>query len=415
MELVIEGISHNGEGVARYKGKVIFIPRAIPGETVKVDIVEEKKKYSRAVLRKVIKPSPDRTQAKCPYYNRCGGCSYQHISYKQQLLLKKDITREAVNRIGKIEAMVLDTIGMQEPWNYRNKVLWHLNDRPDGKKMGFYHYRSKQLIEIDHCPLLLSTLNQRSVLIKEMLQGIHLEENSAVMLRQSKDSHQVILEFINCFADNKIVNKLSQEIDTIYEKRHGKTRLLAGKGVIKEKAGKCYFIVGADDFFQINPTQSELMIHVVTEYLKITKQNKVLDAYCGTGMFALNVADKVLSVLGIDANASAIKNARKNAELNGIKNCQFISGLCESILPNLKNNFDRVIIDPPRAGLKPEVINALIGNSAELMVYVSCNPATLSRDLKQFILNKYKVLTVQPIDVFPQTGHIENIVTLQRV
>jgi 23S rRNA (uracil1939-C5)-methyltransferase len=415
MELVIEGISHNGEGVARNEGKVIFVPYAIPGEIVLADIIEEKKKYSRALLRKIIKNSPYRTEPKCPYYYQCGGCSYQHVSYEQQLVFKKNITEETVKRIGGITVKVLDTIGMQEPWNYRNKVNWHIYESNEGIKMGFYRNQSRQLIQINNCPLLLPKLNKLSVLIKENLPDINLQEDSSIMLRQSYDSNQVILEFINCYSDKKTEKKLTEEIDTIYEKRNGKIKLLAGEGLIKEKAGNCYFLLGAEDFFQINPRQYNSMIDTVLNYLNINKQDKVLDGYCGAGMFALNVAEKVLSVFGIDSSISAIRNARKNAELNSITNCQFAAGFCESVLSGIKEHFDRVIIDPPRTGLKPEVISSIVDTSPERIVYVSCNPATLARDFKQFTLNQYQVLAIQPIDMFPQTSHIECVVLISKV
>jgi len=414
MELTIEGISHNGEGVSRNEGKVIFVPYAMPGEIVQADILEEKKNYSRATLREIIKSSNQRTQPNCPYYYQCGGCSYQHINYKQQLLYKKEITQESLNRIGKIEASALDTIGMQKPWNYRNKVVWHIDESPDGKKMGFYRYQSKELIAIDSCPLLLPKLNRISNLIKEILPEIHLEEDSSIMLRQSNYSDQIILEFLNCYTNREIVKKLSHEVDVIYEKRQGKTNLITELGLIKEKAGKCYFLLGVDDFFQVNAKQSEIMIDIITRYLNSDKQSRVLDAYCGVGMFALNIAENVMSVFGIDINSLAIKNAIKNAELNGITNCQFISGFCESVLLQKKYSFDQVIIDPPRTGLKPKVVSSLIDASPQTIIYVSCNPATLARDLKQFVLNGYKVFAVQPIDMFPQTSHIENVVVLQK-
>ncbi|MDD3640783.1 MAG: 23S rRNA (uracil(1939)-C(5))-methyltransferase RlmD [Atribacterota bacterium] len=414
MELTIEGISHNGEGVARNEGKVVFVPYAIPGEIVLVDIVEEKKKYSRAVLKNIIKNSPYRVEPKCPYYYQCGGCSYQHVSYEKQLVFKKNITEEAVKRIGGVPVKVLETIGIEEPWNYRNKVVWHINKNSEDIKMGFYRNQSSQLIQIDDCPLLLPKLNNLSALIRKNLTGINLQENSSIMLRQSYNSNQAILEFINCYSDKKTEKRLTEEIDTIYEKRNGKIKLLSGERLIREKAGKCYFLLGAEDFFQINPRQYDSMINTVINYLNINKQDKVLDAYCGSGMFALNVAGKASSIIGIDSSIPAIKNARRNVELNGITNCKFTIGYCENVLPNLKEAFDRVIIDPPRTGLKTKVIDSIINASPETIIYVSCNPGTLARDLKRFVLNGYKVFAVQPVDMFPQTSHIENIVALQQ-
>jgi len=414
MELLIESISHNGEGVARNEGKVIFVPHAIPGELVNAEIIEEKKKYSRGILREIIKKSPHRVEPKCPYYYQCGGCSYQHITYDEQLVLKQKIVKETISRIGGINPTIMSVVGMQEPWNYRNKVVWHISDSGYGKKIGFYRYRSRQLIDIENCPLLLPKVNKISLLIKEMLPGIYLEKDSSMMIRQSNNSKETMLEFIHCFPDKESLERLSQEVETIYENRYGKIKLLFGRKLIKEKAGKSLFSLGPDDFFQVNSDQSESMINTVTEYLNLSGHNKVLDAYCGAGMFALNIADNVVSVVAIDSNIWAIKNAQKNATLNDIENCQFISGPCEINLSNLQNSFDRVIVNPPRTGLKPQVINAIVNISPEIIVYVSCNPATLARDLKQFVNNNYKVAKIQPIDMFPQTSHIENIVLLQK-
>ena len=414
MNLLIESISHNGEGVARNEGKVVFIPYAIPGEIIKADIIEEKKKYSRGILRDIIKKSPHRVEARCSYFYQCGGCSYQHMSYSQQLALKRKIIEQILTRIGGVKPNIMRFIGMSNPWHYRNKVLWHICQGTDGKKMGFYSYQSKKLVEVDDCPILMPGLNVISLLVKEMLHGIQLGENSSVMIRQSKENKEVILEFINCSPNKGVLRKLYQEVEAIYENRHGKTRLLSGKEFIEEKAGKCLFYLGPNDFFQVNPEQTGFLIHTVSRFLDLSGNEKVLDSYCGAGMFSLNIADNAATVVGIDSNAMAIKHAKINSELNGLVNCQFIAGSCEKILPIIEDIFDRIIVDPPRTGLKKESIEGIIDLSPEIIVYVSCNPATLARDLKQFSGNGYNIECIQPIDLFPQTSHIENVVFLQK-
>ena len=414
MQLTIENISHNGEGVARNTGKVVFIPYAIPGEIVEIDIVEHKKNYSRGMLIEVIDESPDRITASCPHYYQCGGCSYQHINYGQQLLLKQKIVRETAKRIGDVKLPIMSVIGMKNPWHYRNKVIWHVSENKYGKKMGFYHYRSRKLVEISNCPLLMPGLNSVSFLIKEMLDGIKLTENSSIMVRQSNLNKEILVEFINCSPDKNVLRKLSREVQAVYEKRKGKTRLLCGRVMIKEKAGNCIFYLGADDFFQVNSVQTEYLLETVIKKFKLSGYEKILDAYCGVGMFSLNIASSVSSVTGIDLDVMAIKHAKINTELNKIANCRFISGRCEKIIPEINTAFDGVLVDPPRTGLRQEVIGSLILFSPKTIIYVSCNTGTLARDLKQFVIGGYHVVNIQPIDMFPQTTHIENVVLLQR-
>ncbi len=274
MELFIENINHTGEGVARHAGKVVFVAYAIPGETVRVELTEEKKHYCRGIVKDIITESPYRVEAKCPHYYHCGGCSFQHIEYKEQLLLKQKIMEDILKRMAGVDSLIKPVIGMKEPWYYRNKVVWHLTQEGNSKKIGFYRFRSRQLVEIDHCPLLLPKLNKVSLLIKEMLSEVKVRNNSydsSIMVRQSNQQDGMMLIFTNCSVGEKLLRKLEGE---------------------------------------------------------------------------------------------------------------FISQL-SSILP-------------------------------EILGYVSCNPATLARDVKQFLANGYQLVEVQPIDMFPQTNNIENVVLLHK-
>ncbi|MGD9552303.1 MAG: 23S rRNA (uracil(1939)-C(5))-methyltransferase RlmD [Candidatus Caldatribacteriota bacterium] len=418
MELFIENINHTGEGVARHAGKVVFVAYAIPGETVRVELTEEKKHYCRGIVKDIITESPYRVEAKCPHYYHCGGCSFQHIEYKEQLLLKQKIMEDILKRMAGVDSLIKPVIGMKEPWYYRNKVVWHLTQEGNSKKIGFYRFRSRQLVEIDHCPLLLPKLNKVSLLIKEMLSEVKVMNNSnnsydsSVMIRQSNQQDGMMLIFNNCSVGEKLLRKLEGEVPSIYEQQEGKLKLLSGQKWIRQRAGQCLFYLGPHDFFQVNAEQNERLIDTIFHYLHLTGEEKVLDAYCGVGTFSLNVGRYSASVVGIDSNHLAIREAKRNALLNGLENCHFISGYCEEILPAIaiKEQFNRVIVDPPRAGLQEEVTSQLSSILPEILEYVSCNPATLSRDVKQFLANGYQLVEVQPIDMFPQTNNIENVV-----
>jgi 23S rRNA (uracil1939-C5)-methyltransferase len=418
MEVFIENISHTGEGIARHDGKVVFVAYAIPGEKVRVEIAEEKKHYSRGIVRDIITKSPDRVESKCPHYYRCGGCSFQHIEYKKQLLLKQKIIEDIFQHMAGVNPLIKPVIGMEEPWYYRNKVVWHLAPEGDSKKIGFYRFRSRQLVEIDYCPLLLPGLNKVSLLIKEMRSEVKVRDNSydsSVVIRQSNQPEQdgMMLILINCSVGEKLLRKLEEEVQSIYEQQEGKLKLLAGQKWIRQRAGQCIFYLGPPDFFQVNPAQNERLIDTIFHYLQLTGREKVLDAYCGVGTFSLNISRTSASVLGIDSNYLAIREAKRNALLNGLENCHFISGYAEKLLPTLMEQFNRVIVDPPRAGLQGEVIAQLSSILPEILVYVSCYPATLARDVKQFMTTGYQLVEVQPIDMFPQTNNIENVVLLK--
>ena len=224
-----------------------------------------------------------------------------------------------------------------------------------------------------------------------------------------------MIVFINCIPGKKLLKRLSDKTHSIYLQQRGSLKLLFGETGLTQKAGHFTFILGPHDFFQINPEQNEKLICLVSECLNLSGTEKVLDAYCGVGTFSLNIAGDAFQVTGIDSNLQAINNARNSTLLNNIKNCQFIAGSCEHVMINLKKRFNRIIVDPPRAGLKEAFIRSVLSVSPEIIVYISCNPSTLARDIKQFILNDYKLLDIQPLDMFPQTSSIENIVLLQKI
>ena len=414
MQLLIQDINHQGEGVARYHGKVIFIPFALPGEEVEAEIIKDRKKYAYAVLKRIINVSPDRIAPKCPYYFQCGGCSYQHVKYLVQVSYKKSTVKQNINRIGKIDVPVNNVIKMKNPWHYRNKVIWHLEKTAQGIKMGYYRKSSHQVINIQNCPLLKRKIIKISQCIRNLSQYIYFNKNASILVRQFSQNNCIMIHFRNCFVAKEAVKQLSRISNSIYITRDQRTELIHGTHVLTEKTDHLVYHMGPHDFFQINPQQTVVLLQCILSYFGHGQDEDILDAYSGVGVFSLNIAKQVNTVTGIEINAFAVKNARVNARLNGIENCTFLTGACEKVLPQLHQKYDRVIIDPPRSGLKKEVITAIDLAGSRTVVYVSCNPATLARDLAIFSSLGYQIEEVQPIDMFPQTRHIEVVTLLSK-
>ena len=416
MHCLITGINHKGEGVARLDGKVVFIPYALPGETVEVEIEQEKKHFARGKIQELLESSLDRENPRCPHYYACGGCAYQHVKYQRELELKRQVVVDNLKRIGGIDHPVYPVIGMDLPWCYRNKVTWHMGLNSAGKKvLGYYVAGSRDLLPIRDCLLIPQQLQAISSFFADNAGGLSGEQSASLMLRQSSYDKKTMVLFIECMPDKNLLKKLKGRIDSIYSYRHQQFKQLYGPAQMLEKAGNKLFYLSAASFFQVNPIMTEILLAKVKEYLNLQGREKVLDAYCGVGSIALNIAAQAAKVIGIEANEQAVEDARHNAELNHIDNCEFIAGLCEEVLKDRKYEFDAVVLDPPRAGLKKEVIQALIEAEPERIVYVSCNPSTLARDLKLLTADKYSVSQIQPLDMFPRTSHVECVVLITRV
>jgi len=416
LQCFIDGISHSGEGVARIDGKATFVPFTIPGETVEVKIIEEKKSFQRARLEKVIEASPDRNDPACRYYYDCGGCSYQHMQYSRQLELKRQVVKESLKRIGGIDFEVKPVLGMEEPWHYRNKVEWHTGSKTDQRTMGYYINYSRVLMGIDNCLLISQKMQKYSNYIQDHLDELNIPEGCEVILRQSSANQELMLIFVGTGSREidfaKMLNY--KEVASIYSVENGVAQLHYGDKDLPEKIFNLKYQVSPLAFFQVNHQQTEKMMDIIKEYAQIGTGDTILDAYCGTGSIALNLARSARIVVGVESFKSAIRDAKRNAFKNNITNCKFIKGACEQIVPDLEEKFDVVILDPPRTGCKPEVIEAVISKNPKRVIYVSCNPATLARDLKLFVKSGFKIAEVQPVDMFPQTSHVETIVRIYR-
>lgn len=410
MECTINGISYDGAGVARVNGRVVFVPFAIPGETVDIDIISEKKRYSIGRLINVLESSPDRVEPACPHYYECGGCSYQHINYSVQLKYKRQVVVDNITRIGKITAQVNDTMGMDQPWRYRNKVTWHIKNG----ELGYYAENTNELVPIKTCPLITEPLEEVSNVLAGQLSKMNNKSNGEVVIRQSSVNDDIMMVFRKLEITPSLLNLLKEYCSSIYNIEDNRFELLYGDHFLEEKINNLKFRLSPGSFFQVNHKQTLILIAKVLEYLDLKGNEDILDAYCGIGSISLPLAKACGHVTGVESFAAAIEDARLNARLNNLENCEFLSGPCEKILPRLNIEFDAVVLDPPRAGCKKEVISSITHTTPSRIVYVSCNPATLARDLAAFAEQGYVVREVQPVDMFPWTRHVECCVLLYR-
>jgi 23S rRNA (uracil1939-C5)-methyltransferase len=412
----IDGITHNGEGVARIEGKATFVPFAIPGETVEVEVTEEKKKFRRARLTEIKDSSEDRVTPLCPHYYECGGCAYQHVSYPKQLELKQRVVQESINRIGKIDLEVNPVLGMEDPWRYRNKVEWHV-DRINGQlKMGYYLNDSHKLIDITTCKIISVEMENLSLYIKSRLEELNLPDHSEIVIRQSSLNQKLMLVFRGLGTENVNIKSLLDypELNSIYSIDNDFYTLLHGETYLHEEINGLHYEISAISFFQVNSAQTSKLYELVKEYANAKRSHRVLDAYCGIGSMSLMLAKTARKVLGVESYAPAIKDAVNNKYKNNIFNCDFLTGPCEILIPQLIDEFDIVVLDPPRAGCTEDLIEAIAAISPKRIVYVSCNPATLARDLALFAKEGFDTVEIQPVDMFPQTSHVECVVRIYR-
>jgi len=411
MQVKIDGITHKGEGVGRIDGKATFIPLAIPGETVELEIVQERSKFKRGRLKQVLYPSPDRVEPECPHFPTCGGCHFQHVSYTRQLELKRQIVQDNLQRIAGITADVKPVMASSKPWNYRNKVTWHVQ----GGELGYYQEGSHELLPISTCHIISQPLQAISTELRNFLKQHPMAGSGEITVRYSDTTGDSML-VLSGFTDisDAWQNMKSLTANGVYIK-DGKTKVLWGSEYWQEKLGTMEFMVPAASFFQVNNSQAEQIIDCLTSELPLNKEMHFVDLYCGVGAITLNLSTRVKKVTGIEEFAPSIEYARLNTEQNGIENAVFYCGTCEIVFPELPEPMDVIVVDPPRAGCHPDVIKAIVQQEPEHLAYVSCNPGTLARDLGQLKESGYTPTLVQPIDMFPMTHHVECVVLITKL
>jgi 23S rRNA (uracil1939-C5)-methyltransferase len=415
VQVKIDSMAFKGYGVAHANGKVLFLPYSLTGDEAWAEVTEEKKNYSMGRLIEILRPSPWRVEPRCPYFGACGGCQWQHIEYSRHKELKKEILMEILKRLGGLkESPPITVAPSSDPYGYRIRVQL----KAKGGALGYYQERSHELVGIDHCPIAHPLVNQIIPLLQKLLPSFsHLqkveinvspeEERGVLFLHPmtiEQELENILNEFLRAYP---IVKGLS-----FGRKREGTfvgQPFLNVTIPLNRSDGKRYLRLqtSSGSFFQVNLKQNERLIQWVLKFSEGNKERRVLDLFAGIGNLTLPLAGLAKEVWGVEENRTAVKDARSNAERNGILNCHFIHGKVEDVLKRWKRwRPDLIVLDPPRTGCK-SIIDQVIGLKPERIVYVSCEPTTFARDLRLFSEKGYPLQGVTLIDMFPQTYHME--------
>ncbi|WP_338707754.1 23S rRNA (uracil(1939)-C(5))-methyltransferase RlmD [Paenibacillus amylolyticus] len=491
-ETVIDiiGMNHDGEGVGRANGYTLFVQGALPGETVRVRVMKTKKQYGYAKLLEIVKASPDRVSAPCPIYDQCGGCQIQHMSYAGQLAWKRQLVVDNLQRIGKLNVMVEDaetlasnaqddatvdeaneaqmigsnrirfrlegvmneedteqgirvlpTMGMDEPWRYRNKAQVPIGVTEGGLVGGFYAKGSHRIIDMESCLIQHEHNDEVVAKVKEI--GSHFgisaynEETGRGLLRhvvvkKAFRTGEMMLVLVTNGRDipykdewigsiREAIPHVASICQNVNKKQTNvifgdETRVLWGRDVIYDYIGDVQFAISARSFYQVNPVQTEVLYGKTVEYAGLSGKETVIDAYCGIGTISLFLAQHADQVYGVEIVPEAIEDARSNALLNEMRNVKFEVGASEDVIPRWKEQgieADVIVVDPPRKGCDPRLLDTILEMKPERVVYVSCNPSTLARDLRVLEDGGYRTVEVTPVDMFPHTVHVESVAMLK--
>lgn len=443
LDIVSQG--YEGEGIAKINDTFpIFIEGALKGERVNVRIVKSKKNFAYGKLLEVIEQSLERCEAKCSIHKRCGGCKLQHSTYKEQLNFKFERVKDCITKIGKLdESIVQFPLGMDEPWRYRNKVQLPIGMVNGELKIGFFAPRSHEIIDMETCLIQDEIADKvvgitRSWIKKNNIKPYNIDGKydetgilRHIMIRRGFTTNEVMVvlvtngsklpnkdEFISLITENipgikSIIQNINSKPTNVILGQECIT--LWGEPIISDYIGEFKFNISPLSFFQVNPIQTEVLYNKALEYAGLTGDETVFDAYCGTGTITLFLSQKAKKVYGVEIIPQAIENANINAKENNVNNVEFFVGESEVVIPDLINKgikADVVVIDPPRKGCDVKLLNSITNIDAKKIVYVSCDPSTLARDLAILEGNGYKTVKVQPVDMFPHTAHIENVALL---
>ena len=450
----IEDIGVNGEGIGKVDGYTLFVKDAIIGDTVEAVITKPKKNYAYAKMINIIEPSEHRVPAKCPVARQCGGCQIQELSYEAQLEFKNKKVRGNLERIGGFSPELLDEImepicGMEEPFYYRNKAQFPIGTDREGKIVtGFYAGRTHQIIPNTDCALgvpvnqdilqiILDYMNENRVTAYNEETGRGLVRH--VLIRYGFKTKEIMVCLVingdNLPHSDKLVDKLTQiegMTSITYSVNRENTNVIMGKeigvlwgqGYITDYIGDVKYQISPLSFFQVNPAQTEKLYGLALEYADLKGEETVWDLYCGIGTISLFLAQKAEKVYGVEIVPQAIDDARNNARINAIENAEFFVGKAEEVLPEYYAQYERehgekayadvIVVDPPRKGCDETLLQTMVQMRPERIVYVSCDSATLARDLKYLCENGYEMTRCRAVDQFPQSVHVETVVLLQK-
>jgi 23S rRNA (uracil1939-C5)-methyltransferase len=445
VDIVAQG--YEGEGIGKLDGNfTMFVEGALRGERVKVKAIKVKKNYAYGKLVETLETSKERVEPICPIYKRCGGCRLQHTSYKEQLNFKTERVRDCITKIGKLNGdLVKDTIGMDNPYRYRNKVQLPIGMQNGKLTIGFFAPRSHEIIDMESCYIQDEIADKvvtltRSWIEKNNIRPYFVDGNydesgmlRHIMIRRGFKTNEVMVvivtngteltakeEFVNIMKLN--VPGIKSIVQNVNDKKSNvilgqESLTLWGQDTISDYIGEFKFNISPLSFFQVNPVQTEVLYSKALEFAALKGEETVFDAYCGTGTITLFLSQKAKKVYGVEIIQEAIDNAWINAEENSVSNVEFYAGESEKVIPDLIDKgikADVVVVDPPRKGCDRKLLEAITSIDADRIVYVSCDPSTLARDLAIIEELGYKTIEVQPVDMFPQTSHVETVVKLER-
>lgn len=440
--LTIKRIGINGEGIGYYKRKIVFIPGALPEEVVVAEVTNVAPRFIEAKVHKLRQASPQRVTPKDATYGQVGGIELEHLSYPGQLAFKKDVVVQALEKFkpqGYAKYNITDTVGMEDPWHYRNKAQFQVREIDGHLAAGLYAPSSHTLIDLPEfatqTDLTMKIIRTVLKLVESLGIPVFDETKNAgilktLVVRESFSTGEAQLTFITNSPKlpqkhaliTAIQAELPEVVSIMQNINKGKNVLvwgdqtihLAGQETIMETLNGVHFELTARAFFQLNPVQTAKMYNLVQDALDLTPEDRLVDAYCGVGTIGLSLANQAAEVRGMDTIADSIEAAKHNAAINDIQNVEYAVGAAEDLLPKwLDNGFvpTALVVDPPRTGLDQKLIDAILDSRPLKFVYVSCNPSTLARDLKALV-HTYQVEKIQPLDMFPQTARVEAVVTL---
>ena len=402
LKLKIERPAYGNLSIGRHEGKIVMIKGAsMPGEIVEAIKLKEKKDYITASVIKILEPSPDRIAPACEYFGRCGGCHLQHIPYGLQVKLKEEVLYDCLKRLSKIEINLSPSIVSNNPWNYRLRGQFKVH----GTSLGFYKENTREVVDIDNCPLMVTGINDsfkkiRQLILSFNLKEVHLTAGNSVIAFIKPGTHN---------KPNAVWNRLSSGFSGMFFETGTGKILSFGNPFITLELDDLKYTISPMTFFQSNWETNRSVVNLIKSHLGSLNNKLILDLYAGAGNFTLPFAEGA-EVTAVEENPYAIKDGKRNLQINNISNCKFVRSSAENF--RSEKHFDLLFLDPPRPGLTNSVMEKVLSLMPDSIVYLSCNPSTFARDLKKLSL-KYNIESIRLIDFFPQTYHIESLAFLQ--
>jgi 23S rRNA (uracil1939-C5)-methyltransferase len=424
-ELVVDALAYGGNGVGRHHGKAVFLPLTLPGDRVVWRPVKEKKNFFEGEVVRLLEAGPGRCEPRCPLFGRCGGCQWQHVPYAQQLSWKRQFLRDALIRhAGQADPDVLPVTGSEPPWHYRNRVQFKCLVTPDGPMIGFYRRGSHYVINVANCPIAHPGINATIGFLHELVSSSPTPDKIPQLDVGvgDDDAVRIVCHSIGPVAEdwlNFISASARQHHYALYlqQGRKSALRQLAGPSDLQLWVDEPPLILnyGPGGFAQVNSEQNRRLVQAVVDAAALQGSEEVLELYCGMGNFSLPLARRCRRLVGIEDFPVSIEKARANAALNKITNASFEVADAAAYLSRSQQPFDLVLLDPPRTGAGREVVQSLLRNPPRRIVFVSCDPLTLVRDLGPLFGQGYRLVNSRPFDLFPQTYHLESVTLLERL